>query len=303
MEWIIAQAAPLLATLKLYYPDSSNTTLRSWIQNGRVYVDSRIVRLPAHPLVPGQKLMIASAVNSAARETPKYAQIVYEDRYLTVVDKYAGALSVATDRDTEHTVHSELKTRYRPQTVYVIHRLDQGTSGLMVFARDAVAFNKLKEQLADHLVDRRYLAMVSGTLEQTEGTWHSYLYEDKNYYMHSSDNPQHGEEAITHYSTLAQHRGFSMLHVTLATGKKNQIRVHCQRAGHPVVGDDKYGGDEQALPRLALHAYSLQFMHPITKQPLSFFSPAPHCFSRVIPANLWVHSPITLAAKEVRRGR
>lgn len=296
MEWTVDHPISLLDALKAKYPESSKNTLRTWIEHGRISVDSVSVHLASHRLNAGQRIRVADRRECPVEAAGRYATVVYEDRYLAVVDKRAGALSVATESEIEHTVHAELKKRYYRHQVFVVHRLDRETSGLMVFALESKAFAQLKEQLAVHAIDRRYVAIVTMLRENSmsmgfsnplEGTWRSYLHEDESYYVHTSDDPSQGEEAITHYRVLAHRHPYMLLEVTLATGKKNQIRVHCQAAGIPVVGDDKYGGTWTTLPQMALHAHALRFVHPVTGQLLSFTSTVPRCFSQLIPASLW----------------
>lgn len=264
------------------------------MEQGRLHVDGKECRIASHQLVAKQSIALLPERERIKSRHGRYASIVYEDSQLAVVDKRCGALSVATDHDSSHTVHNQLKDRYRPHPLYVIHRLDQATSGLMIFGRDIAAFQSLKEQLAAHTMERRYLAVVTGIPDPLSGTWRSYLYEDKGYYVHSSDNPHcGGEEAITHYRTIAHHGPYSILELSLATGKKNQIRVHCQRAALPIVGDEKYDG-EGGAPRLMLHAYLLTFVHPTTQESMTFTSPVPRCFCQKVPKTLWLKPPITL---------
>lgn len=298
MELNNMEASALLDVLKTLYPDSSMTTLRDWIKKGRVTVDGLVVKIPSTPVAPKQKVELqAQAFRVEILSTCK---ILYEDNDLVVVEKKAGSLSVATKYQTENTVHEELKTRYKPNRVFVIHRLDQGTSGVMLFARNQKSFENLKKQLEKRTMHREYVAIVKGVVEEREGTWKSYLYEDPSYQVRTTDDPEEGEEAITHFKILASKNPFSVLHAKLETGKKNQIRVHCQEAGIPILGDERYGGDMKAAKRLMLHAFLLEFVHPSTGKKMSFNSSIPPSFTYFVSPTLWLRPPMT---SEVKHGQ
>lgn len=286
------QASTLLEQLKLTYPDSSMTTLRDWIKQGRVTIDGTVVKIPSTPIEENQEVELLTSGHRVERLST--CKILYEDSDLVVVDKKAGSLSVATDYQTNNTVHEELKTRYRPHRVFVIHRLDQGTSGVMIFARNQKAFDHLKKQLEKRTMHREYLAVVKGELESKQGTWRSFLYEDPSYQMRITNDPKKGEEAVTHYQVLASKSQFSVLHAKLETGKKNQIRVHCQHAGAPIVGDERYGGDMNAAKRLMLHAFFIDFVHPSSGKQMTFTSPIPRVFTYFVSPSQWLKPPMTV---------
>ena len=260
----------LIEALKALLPDSSNNTLRQFIRDGRISVDGIVLdRLDNTPLTTGQEI-------SFSERKVKYdsqLKIIFEDEHLVVIEKPPGLLSVGTAYETKETAHGILKERYK-EKVYVIHRLDLETSGLLVFARTQSAFHGLKEDLFHRRVKREYIAVVEGTLEG-KGTWQCYLQEDKAYNVHVVDDPKQGELAITHYEVLAQKRGFTTIRCRLETGKKHQIRIHAMTAGQPVVGDMRYGSKSNRLERMGLHAERLSFTHPITKKQLSFTSASP----------------------------
>ena len=190
-------------------------------------------------------------------------------------------LSVATAFDKTNTAHSVLKAQFKPRQVYVVHRLDQDTSGVMLFALKENCFEAMKKIFEKHDIDRVYYAIVEGNLDSSSGTWQSYLYEDANYHVHSTTSAQTGELAITHYEVKAANKHYSLLELKLETGRKNQIRVHCQQAGNPVVGDKKYGATKNPLKRLGLHAYMLAFVHPSTHKKKIFTSPLPEVFLKI----------------------
>jgi|JI9StandDraft_1071089.scaffolds.fasta_scaffold40609_3 23S rRNA pseudouridine1911/1915/1917 synthase len=193
--------------------------------------------------------------------------IYHEDRDIIVVEKPEGLLTVATNY-TEHSLHSIVKTWRR--RVWPVQRLDRETSGVIVFALNEESRDYLKEQFAEHSIEREYQGIVCGELLDS-GTWQSRLKEDKNYFVRSHP---HGEVAITHYEPLGySSKKRTLVKFLLETGKKNQIRVHASEAGFPLLGDTKYGN--LSWKRLALHAHRLSFTHPVTKKRMAFTSPSP----------------------------
>ncbi len=162
-----------------------------------------------------------------------------------------------------------------------MHRLDQDTSGVMLFARTEAVKEKLKEMFERHDLERRYTAVVEGEMEETKGEWCCYLYEDSQYVVHVTQDPSKGKLAVTHYVLKGRSKDYSLLELKLETGRKNQIRVHCSQAGHPVVGDEKYGAALNPMKRLGLHASLLAFKHPVTEQMMRFESALPDEFEKV----------------------
>ena len=278
MQYKVKQEMTLLDALAIMHPESTKNTLRTMILDGRVQVDSRPASQAKLPLTIGQTVEVGPRQLKKAGPMP----IVYEDQHLIVVDKPAGLLSVATPYENKNTAHAILKRKYSPKKVFVIHRLDQETSGLLMFAFTEQAYEVLKQELERHHVERIYLGVVEGTLKG-KGTWRSHLTEDEQYVVHSSPTPSETSElAITHYETELNRKEHTLVRFRLETGKKNQIRVHAQVAGHPIYGDSKYKAELPKARRLYLHAHELRFNHPITKKPLSFTSPIPKEFLRTL---------------------
>lgn len=279
MKYTASAPLPLLEALVLLCPSSSKTTLRSWVKEGRVTIDGDTAANANVVIEKGQTV----SVGHRKRFLPGGITILYEDSDLVVIDKPAGLLSVATAFDKSQTAHAILKSHYRSRKVQVVHRLDQETSGVMLFAFSDAAFEKLKKDFEVHAIRRSYSAIVEGTLSPQSGTWKTLLYEDGNYVVHVTEDPTKGKEAITHYVVKSQNKRYSWLEVTLETGRKNQIRVHCQAAGHPIAGDKKYGASAQPIKRLCLHAHLLAFTHPVSHKAMEFISPPPDDFYKVIP--------------------
>lgn len=278
MDLVAEGSENLLNLLAIIAPDSSKTTLRSWIKEGRVTVDEQVIKRADFVVDKGQKVAVGKRQHFADRKLP----ILYEDAHLVAVEKPEGMLSVATDFEKEETAHSILKKHYHPRKIYVVHRIDQDTSGVMIFALSEQGYHGLKALFESHDIERSYCAIVEGNVVPTKGTWQSYVYEDANYVVHSSQNPERGSVAITHYRVDALSPRYSRLILTLETGRKNQIRVHCQDCGHSIVGDKKYGAVSDPVKRLCLHAATLAFIHPVTDKKLEFVSPIPASFKKLV---------------------
>jgi 23S rRNA pseudouridine1911/1915/1917 synthase len=259
---------------------------------------------------PGQNLAVGDQVSVRFEQDRRYSPrrrpeqqkhrgftIVYEDADLIVVDKSAELLTVPTDGREPSTliyrVNEHVRRTSRERGAILIHRLDRGVSGLLVFAKRQNAANALQTQFAEHKPDRVYLAIVSGVLEKTAGTFRSYLTTGKNLTRFSTRDLNEGELAVTHYQVLDASEDpdptnqVSLVEVRLETGRRNQIRVHFAEAGHTVIGDARYRPDQwKAIhwphKRLALHAFTLSFLHPTGGHLLSFQSPIPTEMSRLM---------------------
>lgn len=278
MKYVVQEELSLLEALSKLAPECSKTSLKSWLKEGRITVDGKIERSGSMPVHKGQSI----ALGSRSRYIEGDLRIYYEDKHVVVIEKPSGLLSVSTDFIKDETAHTFLKKYYRTQQVSVVHRLDQDTSGVMLFALNEEACSRLKDDFELHLIERGYTAVVEGYLSPSTGTWRSYLYEDANFVVHSTENPKEGREAITHYQVLSCAKKRSLIQLKLETGRKNQIRVHCMDAGHPIVGDKKYGAKSNPIKRLCLHAHHLAFTHPFTKQKMRFDSIVPESFSQLV---------------------
>lgn len=266
----------LLEQLQQRFPDSSTTTLRQLLQNGRVSVNGEVQKDAKLVLDDGD--LVDVGAKPTHRALPPGVTVLHEDDAVIVLLKPHGLLTVATERERENTLQAGLN-RYLAgggrERIHVVHRLDRETSGVLVFAKTFTAREALKEQFAEHSTDRLYIAIVEGTMEPAEGTIRSNLFEGRDLRMRSS---REGKLAITHYRTIEVKGPYSMLEVTLETGRKNQIRAHLSEAGHPVAGDQFYGATTNPLGRLGLHAKLLGFTHPTTGKRLSFTAPIPRAF-------------------------
>ena len=279
MRKTITRAAPLLDALATLFPDSSKTTLRQMLAGGRVRVGGEVEKNAKRMIEPGETIEIAQ--KSVQRALPEGLSILHEDDDVIVVLKAHGLLTVATERERETTAQAYLNVYLKEkgeERIHVVHRLDRETSGVLIFAKSFEAREKLKEQFAAHDVDRVYIAVVEGTLDPPRGTFRSHLRERKDLRMESVDAHPDAKLAVTHYRTIETSPKYSMLEVTLETGRKNQIRTHLSEAGHPVVGDRLYGSSVNPLGRLGLHAKLLGFEHPSTGERMTFTAPIPKSF-------------------------
>ena len=292
----IQEKTSLLAALRKLSPESSKNTLKAWIEQGRVSVNEIRVSSTRQELLPGEELK----VGPKAAYTEHGIKILYEDQHLVVIDKPDKLLTVATAAENEKTVHAILKRRLR-RMVYPVHRLDRDTSGVMLFAYTLQARDVLRQQFAEHSIDRIYMAIVEGK-PPTKGTWKSTLVEDDFFFVKSIETPvkyqsafrakeaarhrqrraplnneERGKLAITHYEVVKQRKHTALVKFTLETGRKNQIRVHASEAGFPVLGDTKYGANANRR-RLCLHAHILGFHHPFRNKKMKFISPLPEYF-------------------------
>ena len=223
---------------------------------------------------------------STNRHLPKDLQILYEDDYLLVVDKPAGLLTVQTETNKTRTAQYILtdyvrKGNYKSRNrVFTVHRLDQWTSGVLIFAKSEDVKMQLQTQWKD--TEKKYIAIVHGRMPQKEGIISSYLAENKAFVVYSTTDPAKGKLAQTAYKVLKETPGFSMLEINLLTGRKNQIRVHLTDKGCPIVGDRKYGKAHDDYKRLALHSKSISFKHPVTGKQMTFETRLPAYFHNLM---------------------
>lgn len=205
--------------------------------------------------------------------------IIYEDNDIIVIDKPSGILTIASNKEKEltiyHLVMNYLKKKNKNNKVFIIHRLDKDTSGILIFAKSEKIKNLFQDNWNDRVLERRYYAIVEGALKNNKGTIKSYLKENKNYTVYSSNDKTNGKLAITDYEVVKNNSKYSLLDINIKTGRKNQIRVHLYDIGKPIVGDKKYGSKINPIGRLALHAYKLKLIDPRNSKELDFYSKIP----------------------------
>ena len=232
----------------------------------------------------GMKVAVSKTKRNQQSFKSRYVKIVYEDRWLIVIEKMPGILSMAAGHSSlnvKSVLDDYFKKSRQKCTAHVVHRLDRDTSGLMVYAKDIETEQILEHNWHQIVYDRRYVAVVSGEMEQDEGTIQNWLKDNKAYVTYSSPVDNGGKLAITHFHVLDRTTEHSLVEFQLETGRKNQIRVHSADMGHPVCGDTKYGNGDDPLHRLCLHAWLLCFTHPVTHESLEFETPVPTAFRKL----------------------
>jgi tRNA pseudouridine32 synthase/23S rRNA pseudouridine746 synthase/23S rRNA pseudouridine1911/1915/1917 synthase len=223
---------------------------------------------------------------STKRHLPRGLEILYEDKDILVVDKPAGLLTVGTKSNKTRTAHYILTDYVRKgcsksrNRIFTVHRLDQWTSGVLVFAKSEEMKLRLQAQWKE--TEKKYLAVVHGRLDQKEGIITSYLAENKAFVVYSTPDPAKGKLSRTAYKVLKETSQFSLLEITLLTGRKNQIRVHLADKGHPVAGDRKYGKSTDDYKKLALHSKSISFKHPANGEQMTFETKLPAYFNKLM---------------------
>lgn len=279
------QETPLLEFLFASMPQRKRTSVKELLKHNQVRVNSTVTTQFDQPLQPGDTVEV-----NLTREFPRFynrrLQLVYEDNDIIVVNKGYGLLSMGNDKVKEGTAYSILRDYLKwcdpRQKIFIVHRLDRDTSGLMMFAKTMEAKEAMQHNWNNMVLNRKYLAVVEGKVDDDEGVVKSYLAENSRYEVYSTDNPEEGQLAVTRYRTLKRKNGYSLLEVELDTGRKNQIRVHMKDMGHPIAGDRKYGAKSSPIHRLALHAQTLRFVHPITRKEMNFTTPVPAPFASMV---------------------
>ena len=255
----------------------SRTKAKNILSGGSISIDGKIVTKHDFELQPGMEVKIGRNQTGEALNS-HWVRIVYEDQYLFVVEKRSGILC-NSPHPSEETVQSilnqYLEANHQRCHAHTIHRLDRDTSGLLLFAKDKKVALKFEEDWKKTVYDRRYVALVHGEMRKQEGSISSWLKDNAQFVTYSSKFDNGGKFATTHYKLIKVSNAYSLVELRLDTGRKNQIRVHLQDIGFPVVGDPKYGDGDDKIGRLGLHAYKLCFIHPITGQDLQFETAIP----------------------------
>jgi len=282
-HFTVEEQAPLLEWL-LAHLSMSRNKVKDTLQGRGIKVDGKTVSQFDFLLQPGMKVAVSKTKRNQRSFKSRYVKIVYEDRWLIVVEKNIGILSMAAGHSSlnvKSVLDDYFKKTRQKCTAHVVHRLDRDTSGLMVYAKDIDTEQILEHNWHQIVYDRRYVAVVSGEMEQDEGTIQNWLKDNKAYVTYSSPVDNGGKLAITHFHVLDRTTEHSLVEYKLETGRKNQIRVHSADMGHPVCGDTKYGNGDDPLHRLCLHAWLLCFSHPITGEPMEFETPIPTAFKQL----------------------
>ena len=269
LDWLIANLKGL-----------SRNKVKDTLHGRGIKVNGKIVTQFDYPLTRGMKISVSKSKKNDTFKS-RYVNLVYEDPYLVVIEKKPGILSMAAGHKSLN-VKTVLDDYFRQTkqrcTAHVVHRLDRDTSGLMVYAKDMQTEQTLEHEWHNIVYDRRYVAVVSGEMEEDEGTIANWLKDNKAYVTYSSPVDNGGKYAVTHFHVLDRTTEHSLVEYKLETGRNNQIRVHSADMNHPVCGDVKYGNGDDPIHRLCLHAYMLHFFHPVTRARMEFETPIPSQF-------------------------
>ena len=279
----VAEPTTLLPFLLSNVKGKSRNNVKSLLSRRLVAVDGVPVSRFDAPLAPGQQVSILPA--SAPRADALPFPILYEDEHLIVVNKPAKLLSVATDREKTrtayHMVTDYVKARRVDDRIFVLHRLDRDTSGVLMFARDPETKELFQSRWNELITRRGYLAVAEGVPKPDRDTIRSYLVETDTHLSFSGAPGKGAKEAVTSYQVVKAANGYSLLDISIETGRKNQIRVHMKEKGCPVAGDKQYGARTNPIGRLCLHANELSFTHPATGEQVTFKAKMPRDFNRV----------------------
>ena len=286
-EFTVETKSELLAFLLERFSSRSRNYVKGILKRGQVTVDGKVRKDYALELRPGQRVEVL--LQTAAAPKKLKFPVIYEDGDIIVIDKPAGMLPMATDKEHEDTAYHILtdyvRSRDRHGRVFIVHRLDRETSGVMLLAKSERIKRALQENWDDNAIRRGYTAVVEGKPEPRERRIVSWLKQTKTLLMYSSGKNGDGKMAVTNYRTLQTSGKYSLLDISLETGRKNQIRVHMKDIGHSVAGDKKYGALTDPFKRLGLHASVLVVRHPFSGEEMRFESVVPHTFFEISAEN------------------
>jgi 23S rRNA pseudouridine1911/1915/1917 synthase len=270
----------LIATL----PGKNRNNIKTLLRDKFIEVDNKVQTQYNLKLHPGQTVSVRPKKGSVLQATYKGLSIIHEDKYLIVINKNAGFLTKATNKERTKTavaiLQEHVQKTNRTNKIHIVHSIEREMSGVMVFAKTEEIRDALQESWNETIQEAIYSVVVQGKVEKETDTITSYLVEsDASLKVHSSQNPKKGKKAITNFETVKVKKGLSLLKVTLETGRKNQIRVHMQDIKHPVIGDKKYGATVSPIDRLGLHLQKLTFKNPITQKLVTYEAPIPKNFT------------------------
>ena len=278
-QFPVKQECELLTFLLETFKGQSRNSVKSMLSSHRVSIDGAPITQFNFKLYPGDTVIISSS--PIRKKTRSNLPIIYEDDEFIVINKPSGLLSIASDKEKGSTAYRMLsdyvQQKDKHNRIFVVHRLDEDTSGVLMVAKNPKIQKALQDNWNEIVTKRGYFAIVEGVMEQKEGTVKSYLKKNAQNLMYSSKD-KNGQFSITHYKVMKTSDEYSLLDVNIDTGRKNQIRVHMGDLGHHIIGDDKYGEPKNPLKRLGLHAYCLEFKHPINGKKMKFETKIPDEF-------------------------
>ena len=273
--------------------NTSRNNVKSLLVRKQVLVNGRVVtqynfilakddevKIAKRPVKDGETAKMPTAAKRLPRASKPVIKVVYEDEDFVAIDKPVGLLSVESDKETECAygyVLDYLQTQDKNARPFILHRIDKETSGVLLFAKNVKIHSMMKMHWNEQVQSREYFAVTEGVFTEKTGTIVTYLKENANNLVYSTKDPT-GQKAITHFEVMKENAEYTLVKVKIDTGRKNQIRVHMQELGHPIVGDDKYGYTKNPLQRLGLHASKLEFIHPVSKELITVTAAMPSAF-------------------------
>ena len=290
-EYIADKDSALLQYLYEILAGQSRTSIKAYLTHARITVNGQSTTAFDHPVRKGDRISILDKgmmIKKRGGDKETRVKIVFEDTWIIVADKRSGVLTMSTGAEGEVTAYSLLsdymkRMHGRNSKIFIVHRIDRETSGLVIFAKDERTKQNLQENWNESVLERKYCAIIEGRPRETEGTVRSWLKENpKSLKVTSSPVDNGGKEAVTHYRVISSGKHYSLTEFELGTGRKHQIRVHASLMGCPVAGDRRYGAKENPMGRIALHARSIKFRHPVTGKIMSFDTGLPNAFKAVM---------------------
>lgn len=280
----VAEETTLLPFLIQSMPNLSRTEVKSMLKYKHVAIKGSAVTQFDTPLMPGDEVVINFGRSFYQFNNPQ-AKVLYEDKWMVVIEKASGLLSVANDNVREKNAFHIIRDYVRhsnPETeLYVCHRLDQYTSGILIFSKDQDMMLEMRSNWDFYVKERKYVCVTENIPPRQEDTIESLLTQNDRMQVYSTNDEENGRLAITHYRVLQSRGRYALVDVEIFTGKKNQIRVHMSEMGCPIAGDIKYGAETNPARRLMLHNYRLSFIHPVTGELMRFSLPTPTVFRKL----------------------
>lgn len=285
-EYKVHEPIELLDFLFLKYPHLSRNNVKSLLSNHQVAVDGAPISQYNFKLEKDDVVIVSK--RRITKKERKNLPIIYEDDELIVINKNSGLLSIASDNEKGRTAYrmvmDYVRQNDKTKRIYVVHRLDEDTSGVLMFAKDSKLRDTLQKLWSNIVKTRGYYAIVEGAMEKEEDTFIDYLKENSLnlMYVTKNKNDPEAKKCVTSYKVIKTTKDYSLLDVKIDSGRKNQIRVQLGHRGHYVIGDDKYGEPANPIKRLGLHAYELTFIHPYTNKKMTFVAPMPKEFKELM---------------------
>lgn len=282
---LIENPLTLTQWLRMQFPDCSHKDIKQWLRLGQVNVNGKTTSNGGLILKPSDRVERNKKGGLSARPAVSPLPIIYIDEAIVVIDKPTKLLTIATELEREQTAYRLLGNMLDQQTkqksIFIVHRLDRETSGLLVFARNLATKQQLQDEFQRRSAVRRYIAIIEGEPPTERGTLKHFLAENSQHKVYVAQRPGEGKEATLHYLTRRRLGRYTELEITLETGRHGQIRTQLAAIGHPIVGDLAAGSRHNPIKRLALHAHYLAIHHPVTGQLQEFHCPLPSIFQQL----------------------